>query len=180
MEIVLCGASACCERALARASAELVLQIILSIGRVLVGLHASGHVHRDLDPRHIMWLPQEQRWTVSGLGSVARTGGTAPLPDTLSPAKRPPSVPVYAAPEAVTAARRGDVAIPTTDALDAWALGVLVIELLAGQSVFKRSAGRDAVRPLTALALPHSRSYRCSNASAEPKPRNRFQSTPPR
>lgn len=127
-------------------SQRLLLQMILSIGRVLVDLHASGHAHRDLDPRHIMWLPQEHRWTLSGLSSVARIGGAAPLPDTLLPAKRPPSVPLYAAPEAVAAARRGDAAMPTTHALDAWSLGVLVIELLAGQSVFKRSAGRDAVR----------------------------------
>lgn len=123
-----------------------MLQMILSIAQVLTHLHGSGFVHRDLEPRHIMWLPQEQRWTLSGLGSVARAGAAAPFPEALSPAKTPPSIPLYAAPEAVDAARRNDAAMITTHALDAWSLGVLVIELLTGQSVFKRSAGRDAVR----------------------------------
>eukprot|EP00892_Ulva_mutabilis_P008827 jgi/Ulvmu1/6316/UM029_0024.1 len=119
--------------------------MIVSIARVFKDLHAAGYAHRNLDPRHIMWLPHEQRWTLGGLNSVARMGVSAPLPDALSPNKKAPSVPVYAAPEAVFAARHGAATMRATHALDAWALGVLVIELLAGQSVFKRSMGRDAV-----------------------------------
>lgn len=120
--------------------------MILAIAAVLMDLHTGGHAHRDLEPRHVMWLPFENRWTLSGLSSVARIGAPAPLPDTLAGTRGPPAAPLYAAPEAVAAARRGDSAMLTTHALDAWALGVLVIELLAGQSVFRRSTGRDAVR----------------------------------
>jgi serine/threonine protein kinase len=73
------------------------LQMILQLAVRLKELHALGYVHRDLKPGNVMWLPRENRWTVIDFGCVARIGESARLGFSVK----------YAAPEVITAYRRG-------------------------------------------------------------------------
>ena len=168
----MCAVPMCCVLCRSGSSTCVPMQIILGIARVLSDLHAAGFVHRNVDPRHCMWLPQEHRWTLGGLSSVARIGEVKPLPDSLSAGSRQKlvSVPVYAAPEVVRAELRGAASMRATHALDAWALGVIVIELLAGQSVFNRSLGRAAVRVSTCCnpRLRQTAPHACSRSLCDP------------
>jgi serine/threonine protein kinase len=64
-------------------------------------LHNLGYVHRDLKPANVMWLPRQNRWTVIDFGCAARTGEDARLGFSLA----------YAAPEVISAYRRGAVSM---------------------------------------------------------------------
>ena len=70
---------------------------------------AFGYVHRDLKPGNVMWLPRENRWTVIDFGCAARTGEPASLGFSLA----------YAAPEVISAYRRGDKTM-LAQVLTAW------------------------------------------------------------
>ena len=114
------------------------VQITHHICECLLDLHAAGYVHRDLKPANIMWLPSQNRWTLIDFGCAARIGEPARTGFTLT----------YAAPEAIRAVFRDDErTIVATEALDAWSLGVLAVELFTGRPVLVPfQEGRDNVR----------------------------------
>jgi serine/threonine protein kinase len=93
-------------------------------------------VHRDIKPGNIMWLPRQNRWTLIDFGCAARTGDCAQLGFTIA----------YAAPEVIQAFQGGVKRIVVTEALDAWSLGVLAIEVFTGAPAFDRLASLDDVR----------------------------------
>lgn len=74
------------------------MQMINQIAVRIAELHKLGYVHRDLKPGNVMWLPRENRWTIIDFGCVAVTGESARISFSLA----------YAAPEIITAYRRGD------------------------------------------------------------------------
>ena len=103
-----------------------MMQVLMHIAERLKDLHASGWVHRDIKPGNIMWLPRQKRWTLIDFGCAARNGEQAVLGFTKS----------YAAPEVIQACRDGARSMQVSEALDAWSVGVLAIELFTGSPLF--------------------------------------------
>ena len=115
------------------------MQVLSHIAERLRDLHAAGYVHRDLKPGNIMWLPRKKRWTLIDFGCAACTGTHAPTGFSL----------YYAAPEALQAYVAGAGGVQAEEALDAWSLGVLAIELFTAAPVFSYLLPREEV------SLPH-------------------------
>ncbi|NJR42368.1 MAG: protein kinase [Akkermansiaceae bacterium] len=127
------------------------MQVLANIAKRLQTMHEAGYAHRDLKPANVMWLPRENQWTLIDFGCAAAIGEEGPLSFTLA----------YAAPEVIAVWQSGVKKCMSTGAVDAWALGVMVYEMLTGRTAFDVfMQGRDAVR--TSL-LHLSRATMCHN-----------------
>jgi serine/threonine protein kinase len=84
-----------------RQDTPLCLQMMYHLALRLRDLHNLGYVHRDLKPANVMWLTRQNRWTVIDFGCAARTGEDARMAFSLA----------YAAPEVISAYRRGAVSM---------------------------------------------------------------------
>lgn len=100
----------------------------------LATLHDAGLTHRNVKPHNILWLPRENRWTLIDFACVARIGYTAPLMFTLK----------YAAPEVIRARQAMEGTIVADEAMDAWSLGVVAVELFGGEPVLGFDKGFTA------------------------------------
>ena len=118
------------------ANPRVCLQVLSHIADRLKDLHGAGYVHRDIKPGNIMFLPRTKRWTLIDFGCAARTGSHARTGFSL----------FYAAPEALRAYMAGEGGVVAAEALDAWSLGVLAIELLTGKPVFNHMRPKEEVR----------------------------------
>ena len=113
------------------------VQVLSQIAATLHSLHDAGYVHRDVRPANIIWMPLEHRWALIGFERVAR------IDDVTPPAQRLP----YAPPEVLHAAQSGARSMVAAPSLDAWALGLVAIEVLAGQgSMLTMLEGATKVR----------------------------------
>ena len=107
-------------------------------------MHDAGYAHRDLKPGNVMWLPRENQWTLIDFGAAGRIGEEAPLSFTFA----------YAAPEVLSELQRGASTVVAAAAVDSWALGVMVFELLTGRPAFDVFLqGRDQVCRLAACTV---------------------------
>jgi serine/threonine protein kinase len=113
------------------------MQVLSHIAARLSKLHAAGYVHRDIKPAHIMWLPRKKRWTLIDFGCAARAGEEAKIGYSLH----------YTAPEVLRAHRTGAHSMLVDEALDAWSMGILAIEMFTGEPVFDLMQSRAQVRP---------------------------------
>ena len=111
------------------------LQVLSHVADRLKDLHGAGYVHRDLKPGNIMFLRRTKRWTLIDFACAARTGTHACTGFSL----------FYAAPEVINAYMAGEGGVEVTEALDAWSLGVLAIELLTGKAVFDHKHPKEQV-----------------------------------
>ena len=100
----------------------------------LTELHTAGYV-RDIKPGNIMFLPRTKRWTLIDFGCASRIGDHAPTGFSL----------FYAAPEALSTYMGGEGGVVAAEALDAWSMGVLAIELLTGNPVFDHKHSKEQV-----------------------------------
>ena len=105
------------------------MQVLYNIARAVSELHASGFVHRDIQPSNVIWLPRENRWSVISFRRTVRSGEYARVRYSLN----------YAAPEAIHADVNGKRSMLITPAIDAWSLGILAMELFTGTTVFDSS-----------------------------------------
>ena len=95
-------------------------------------------MHRNVKPSNVLWMPSESRWALDGFWNVARIGETAPVNFAIA----------YAAPEAASAAQLLQHDLRADPALDAWALGVIALELFMDAPVFDRiQTGHSRVCP---------------------------------
>lgn len=106
------------------------------VGRALLAAHREGVIHRDLKAENVMLIERGGQTLVKVLDF-----GVAHVSTLQERRTTPGSVigtPEYIAPEAV-------LGLPPTPALDVYALGVLLHEMLVGEAPF---AGRDPARLL--------------------------------
>jgi serine/threonine protein kinase len=119
------------------------IAVLVHVATRLRDMHAAGYVHRDIKPGNIMLLPRKNSWTVIDFGCTARTGEHASLSFTVQ----------YAPPEVIDAYMAKQKTIVATEAMDAWAMGVVAFELLTGGSAFSMAGGHKQVRTSSACRL---------------------------
>ncbi|WP_197058539.1 serine/threonine-protein kinase [Modestobacter caceresii] len=102
-------------------------KIAAQVGRGLAAAHAAGVVHRDLKPENVLLEPGEReiRAKVSDFG-VARLINAA----TVTRTKHVVGTPAYMAPECAAG-------VPVTSAVDVYALGVVLFEMVVGWRPFR-------------------------------------------
>ena len=119
------------------------VQVLCHIADRLADLHSAGYVHRDLKQSNVMWQPQCNRWTLIDFGLVTRIGQPAKIGFSLG----------YAAPEVVIAFRRGEPAVIASEAMDAWSLGVLAVELFTNDVGLDLMQGTETVCPSASRSI---------------------------
>jgi serine/threonine protein kinase len=109
--------------------------VFTHIAERLKDLHDCRYLHRDIKPGNIMWLPRKKRWTIIDFGCAAHTGERARTGFSL----------FYTAQEVIQAYKAGDRELTATEALDAWSVGILALEMFTGQPVFNLLQPKDKV-----------------------------------
>lgn len=125
-----------------------VLRLVGDLAAELRLAHAHGYVHRDVKPENVM-LDAEGRAHLIDWGMSRFVPGAAP-------GRWTPGVATlwYRAPELFT----GD---PYGGAVDIWALGVLLVELVGGRCPFRGGTELDQLAHYVDVLGPPPRSSRC-------------------
>jgi serine/threonine protein kinase len=87
-------------------------------------IHKKGIIHRDIKPENILMMNGEPKITDLGLAQVMRTSGVSGKSGT----------PFYVAPEVLEEEKYGQ-------SVDIWSLGIVLLEFLLGQRIFKLIKG---------------------------------------
>jgi hypothetical protein len=131
-----------------RYRAQSILRLVGDVAAELAIAHAHGYIHRDVKPENVM-LDEENRahlidWGLSRFTASSRPARWTPGVATLW----------YRAPELFT----GDEYGP---AVDIWALGVMVVELVAGKCPFRGRSELDQVTQYVEVLGPPPRDPSC-------------------
>ncbi|NJR43068.1 MAG: protein kinase, partial [Akkermansiaceae bacterium] len=119
------------------------MQVLHQVAERLRDLHAAGWVHRDVKPGNVMFLHHKRQWTLIDFGCAGKSGTTARNMFTV----------MYAAPEVLQASCRGEQRIRVTEAMDAWSLGVMALEMFAGNRPFGGWGSKAKVPPSAACPV---------------------------
>lgn len=138
-----------------RMSIEQTLRIARQVASALHAAHSHGVVHRDLKPDNIMLVrdpevPMGERailldFGIAKLVSEAARPEDAPLTQTNS---SPMGTPAYMAPEQIVTVRE------VTGQADVYALGVLIYEMLTGQTPFSGATPFQLMRQQVETPAP--------------------------
>lgn len=130
-------------------AAREAVELLIGVLDALAAAHESGIVHRDLKPSNVM-LGRDGRPRVMDFGIAARVAAPG-RPGTAAAGGRIMGTPGYISPEAA----RGEPPVP---AMDVFAAGVLLGELLAGQPLLRETDPYRAVERVQRedLLLPPS------------------------
>ena len=136
-------------------------QISRQLTNAVIHLHHVGVVHRDIKPENVLCTDREPhlRGHVKlcdfGFASAFAVGRGAQLTQLVG-------TPEYLAPEMVRALmkrRMGRESPPYTEAVDLWALGCLLYELLAGEPPFLHDDDDELYRMTLTMPVPFPRSH---------------------
>lgn len=97
------------------------MQILCGVASCIMKLHKKGHVHCNIAPDGLLYIPEEDCWKFSSCISATPTN------ESILPAAT--ELFAYPAPE-VVAAHESDVIISAEPAVDAWSFGVIACSLL--------------------------------------------------
>ena len=111
------------------------LQVLTHIAEALRGIHAKKFVHGHVKPAHILYLRQDNRWTLADFDRASSVGCRVPPVASLD----------YTPPENMLAAASGAKVVRASAAADCWALGVVAFELLTNAKALKPSEDGTAV-----------------------------------
>lgn len=131
------------------------MQALAAITKRLQVLHDGGYAHRNIKPSNILWLPHSNSWALTDLRCAARIGEPAAAARDLRLAYAAPEL----APRPGSGRRNGGARLQRVEAAsDAWALGVIAVQLLTGSCPLDDStaSSRKEVRPSAHALVKHA------------------------
>jgi serine/threonine protein kinase len=143
---------------------EAAIQFALQLTDGVAAAHEKGIVHRDLKPDNVLVSREDQLKIVDfGLAKLVEVQSTPPRDDSVTMTRLTEpgmlmGTPGYMSPEQA----RGE---PADHRADIFAIGVLLYEMLAGRSAFKR---QTVAETLTAILREDPPDLRSSNRQVSP------------
>ena len=112
--------------------------ILHDLAAALAHLHALGVVAMAVEPGSLMFFGAAGAWKLVDWERWAAPGAPADIRYALR----------YAAPEVVAADLMGEPSVAAAPALDAWPLGVIAFEVLAGRRFYGGASDQEAMQAL--------------------------------
>jgi Protein kinase domain len=132
-----------------------ILAMLSQVARALATLHAEGIVHCAVAPHHILWYPDHNSWALLDLSHATPVGQQASAA----------LIWKYVAPECVSAAGVVRSTVAASVQLDAWALGIIGLELLPSLGQHARCLTTEQVRSQPSMLCS---STTCCESTAVP------------
>eukprot|EP00746_Dinoflagellata_sp_MGD_P023055 gnl/MRDRNA2_/MRDRNA2_153975_c0_seq1.p1 gnl/MRDRNA2_/MRDRNA2_153975_c0~~gnl/MRDRNA2_/MRDRNA2_153975_c0_seq1.p1 ORF type:complete len:495 (+),score=101.16 gnl/MRDRNA2_/MRDRNA2_153975_c0_seq1:93-1577(+) len=104
-------------------------EVVFGLTSALLWLHANGLTHLDVKPSNLMRFGS--RWKLIDIDGVRPTGAVVPLEPAFY-------TPLYTAPELAKSLVADDESVLLSRSMDAWSLGCVLLDCLAGQPCYLR------------------------------------------